>query len=189
MKINQKFIGIQRTTFFNGRRKVGLDTNILIKLYENPHLFSYEEARIFNRKDVIFIHRLCFKELVKYITKGGMNENLAKQEARQFLQSHNIKEIYDFVPEGEIKKFEKESNEKLTKLGKNYLKCHIPDSIILLSFKRANINKVISTDEAFRLCATFLEIDSESIPSLDYKISRELRKIFDYKKRFQRRRH
>lgn len=184
----QRFIGIQRTAFLSGKRKIGLDTNVLIKLYDSPALFSYEEARIFNRRDVIFTHRLCFLELVKYIKKKGFDENEANHQARDFLNSHNIKEICYFVPDEEIKKFEQESNEKFKQMNKENLKCHLPDSIILLSFKKVNINKVISTDESFTWGAKFLGIDEESLPSLDYAISRELRKIFDYKKRFQRKR-
>lgn len=182
----QRFIGIQRTAFLSGKRRVGLDTNILIKLYDSPALFGYEEARIFNRIDVIFTHRLCFLELIKYLKKKGFDENEANHQARDFLNNHNIKEIYCFISDEEIKKFEQESNDKFKQMNKENLKCHIPDSIILLSFKKANINKVISTDESFRECAKFLGIDGEGLPSLDYAISRELRKIFDYKKRFQR---
>lgn len=189
MKNQQRVIGIQRTTFFNGKRRVGLDTNVLIKLFDSPVLFSYEEARIFNRNDVIFTHRLCFMELIRYLKKKGFNEEDANKQADNFLNTHNIKELCHFISEEEIKSFEKESNEKLKRMNKERLKCHVPDSIILLAFKKANINKVISTDESFRECAKFLGIDSESLPSLDYAISIELKKIFNYKKRFHKRRH
>lgn len=188
MKEQAKIIGIQKTTFFSGRRKVGLDTNILIKLYDNPFLFSYEESRIFNKKDVIFIHRLCFKELIKYLVKKGINESQAEEQAIDFLESHNIKEICHFIPKEEIIGFEKESNEKLKQIGKEHLICHTPDSIILLAFKKENINKIISTDESFKICASFLGIDGSSLPSIDYALSRELKKIFDYKKKFHKRR-
>ena len=107
----------------------------------------------------------------------------ARKEAKEFIRRHNINVIYDFIPEDEVNTFEKESNEKLKQMGKTYLECHKPDSIIVLSFKRRGINKVISTDEAFRICATFLGMDGTSMPSLDAVISRELRKVFDYRKK------
>ena len=107
----------------------------------------------------------------------------ARKEAKEFIRRHNINVIYDFIPEDEVNKFEKESNEKLKQMNKLYLRCHKPDSIILLSFKKRGINKVISTDEAFRICATFLGMDGASMPSLDAVISRELRKVFDYRKK------
>lgn len=188
MEKERKAIKIQRTTFFNGKRRVGLDTNVLIKLFDNPAFFSYEEARIFNRDDVVFTHRLCFMELIKYLRKKGFNEEEADHQASIFLNSHNMKELCQFIPEEEIKIFERESNEKLKRMNKERLKCHVPDSIILLAFKKANINKVISTDESFRECANFLGIDSEGLPPLDYAISRELKRIFNYKKRFHKRR-
>ena len=123
-------------------------------------------------------------ELAKYIEKKkniGMEE--ARKEAKEFIRKHNINVIHDFIPEDEVNKFEKESNEKLKKIGKIYLECHRPDSIIVLSFKKRGINKVISTDETFRICAIFLGMDGASMPSFDAIISRELRKIFDYRKK------
>ena len=68
-------------------------------------------------------------------------------------------------------------------MGKENLTCHKPDSIILLAFSKCQINKVISTDEAFREAAKFLNIDGAGLPSLDMVISRELRKIFNYKRK------
>jgi len=180
---------ISRETYFVGKRKIGIDTNILIKLYIQPALFNYEEARIFNRSDIIFTHRLCFMEFVRYLIKRGINKEEAKQQAKNFLNSHNIKELCHFISEEEIKNFEKDCNKKFKQMNKERLRCHIPDSIILLAFKKADINKIISTDESFRECAKFLGMDSESLPSLDYSISRELKRIFDYKKKFHKRIH
>ncbi len=188
MKQQSKFIGIRRATFFNGKRRIGLDTNVLIKLFDSPALFSYDEARIFNRSGAIFTHRLCFIELIRYLRNKGFNEEEANKQANNFLNIHNIKEICHFIPEEEIRSFENKCNERFKQMNKEQLKCHIPDSIILLAFKKANINKIISADESFRECAKFLGMDSESLPSLDYAISRELKRIFDYKKRFHKRR-
>ena len=186
MKKSGKIRGFQRTTVFNGKRKVGIDTNILIKLYSQPFLFSYEESRIFNFKDIIFTHAICFRELIKYLMEKDLTEIKAKEEAKRFLKDHNINLIYPrecFVSEKEVEEFEKESNIELKKFRKDYLKCHKPDSIILLAFKKCRINKIISTDESFRRCAKFMNIDASSIPSLDKAISREFKKIFNYKKK------
>ena len=164
-------------------KKVGIDTNILIKLYDQPMLFEYEEAKIFKSKDTIFTNKICIFELSNYIRKKkNIDIESAKKEAKEFIKQHNINPIYNFIPINEIDKFEKESNEKLSKINL-YLKCHKPDSIILLSFKKKYINKIISTDEAFRRCAEFLEIKSTNIPSINATISRELRKLFDYKRK------
>lgn len=179
-KINT-MIGIQRSTTFNGKRKIGLDTNILIKLYDTPDLFDYEESRIFNEKDTIFIHRICFYELVKYLCKKDYSEELAKKEAKEWLNSRNIKGVFTFIPEEEAKKFEDEVNQCF-KEKKLDLKCHRPDSFILLSYKKEGINKVISTDESFRESAKFLGIDGEGLPSLNSVISRKLRGFFEYRK-------
>ena len=181
---NFGMIGIRRQSTFSGKRRVGLDTNIFIKLYDQPMLFEHEESRIFRFGDLIFTNKICVFELAKYIKKKrNIDMEEARKEAKEFIRRHNINVIYDFIPEDEVNKFEKESNGKLKQMGKTYLECHKPDSIIVLSFKRRGINKVISTDEAFRICATFLGMDGASMPSLDAVISRELRKVFDYRKK------
>jgi predicted nucleic acid-binding protein len=189
MEPQQKIIGITRTSHFIGDRKVGLDTNILIKLYNNPYLFGHEEARIFNYPNLIFIHVITKYEFIKYIVSGGFKEEDAKAKVNSFIREHNIQVIYSkdiYIPEEEIRKFEEQVNEKLRGLGREYLNCHKPDSIILLAFKKSNVNKIISTDEVFREGAKILKIDVEGLPSLSSKISKELKKFFDYKKRCKR---
>ncbi len=175
---------MQKASFFNGKRRIGLDTNVLIKLYDNPGLFSYEEARIFNEKDVIFVHPISEYELSEYMKEKGFDEESAKSEAKKFLSEHNIKKVYCFIPNSKINDFEKDCNEKFKQAGKEHLKCHVPDSIILLAFKEKGISKVISTDEAFREGANLLGMNGSGLPSLDHTIARELKRIFNQKRKY-----
>ncbi|MBS3074685.1 hypothetical protein J4447_04535 [Candidatus Pacearchaeota archaeon] len=175
-----KFIGIRRTTAFNGRRKIGIDTNIFVRIYDQPFLLRVEASRIFNRHDIIFTHAACLREFTKHIMlKKNCDFHSAKEEAKDFIKSRNVRIIYPtecFIPEEELKTFEKQSNEKLANMGKEYLHCHEPDSVIILVFKKCGVNKIYSTDEAARICASFLGMDSSNLPSFDNKIMRELRK-------------
>jgi len=182
-------LSLKRVSFLTGKRKVGLDTNILIKLYEQPGLFDYEEARIFNEKNAVFIHPISLLEFANHLKKKGANKEEADAKVKEFTNRHNISTISYFVHEKEINDFEGYSNEKFKQMKMDYLKCHKPDSIILLAFKKCGINKIISTDEAFRICAEFLGINASKLPSLDFAISRELKKIFDYKKKFKKKRN
>lgn len=190
-KTNDKeIIRIQKFTSFSGKRKVGIDTNVLIKLYEQPFLFNYEESRIFNCMDLMFTHIICFRELVKHIAKKNRDEMIAKKEANIFLNEHNINKIYSkdcWINEEEIKSFEKEVNFKFKEMKMENLECHPPDSLILLAFKKFGINKIWSTDMSFRSGARFLGMDSEGLPSLDYNISKKLREIFNSKNKFRKR--
>lgn len=189
MKNKQKVISIKRETKFIGERRVGLDTNILVKLYDNPFLFDYEESRIFRYQNLIFIHVISKHELIRYLIQKGLKEENAKSEVNNFIRERNIQVIYPkdiFIQEREVIDFEQEVNKKFREIGNDYLECHKPDSIIILAFKKININRIISTDKSFRESAKFIGIDSESIPSLDSKISSELRKIFDYKKKYRK---
>lgn len=189
IKNRQRIIGITRKSQFIGERKVGLDTNILIKLYDNPYLFEYEESRIFRYPNLVFIHVINKYELIEYLVKKGSNEEEARLKIGSLIREKNIRVIYPkdvFIPEGDILRFEDAVNKRLQEIGKPYLKCHKPDSIILLAFKKVNISRIISTDEAFREGAKFLGIDGGSLPSLNSKISKELRRIFDYKRKYKR---
>jgi len=189
MKNQKKFIGIARTSHFVGERKVGLDTNILIKLCDNPLFFSYEESRIFKYPNLVFIHVINKYEFIKYLINKGLSEEEAKTKVNSFIRERNISVIYPrdvFIQEDEINSFEIAVNKKLNESGKEYLECHKPDSIILLAFRKVKINRVISTDEAFREGAKFLGLDGENIPSLNSKISRELKRVFDYKRKHKR---
>lgn len=186
MKINKiKRFEIQRVTSFNWKRKIGIDTNILIRIYEQPFLLDNEASRIFNYNDLIFTHAICKWEFIKKLKKNGLFEEQAKKEASSFLKDNNIKIIYPqdcLISLEKINEFEKESNRKFKEIGKERLKCHKPDSIIILAFHKCGINKILSTDESFREAAKFLGIDSFGLPSINKTISRELYKMFNLNK-------
>ncbi len=169
------------------KRRVGIDTGIFIRIYEQPYLLGYESSRIFNYKDIIFTHVICKGELIRKLKrKEGLSEVEAIKEVNLFVKQNNINVTYSrncFIPEGEVNEFEIGCNKKFKEIGRDYLSCHKPDSIILLAFKNCGINKVISTDESFRECAKFLGMDGEGIPSFNSLVNKELRRIFGYKKR------
>jgi len=185
-----KMIGIQRFTSFKGKRRIGIDTNIFIKLYNQPFLFDYEEARIFNYRDIIFTHSICRFELIKNLMREGKSKEEAKSETKSFLKQHNINVIFSkdcYIPQKKVKAFEKEANKKFEEMNRKDLECHQPDSIILLAFNKCGINKVISTDKSVRESAKLLGMDGSSLPSLNYTISRKMKQIFNYKHKHKKR--
>ncbi|MAH50081.1 hypothetical protein CMI37_29950 [Candidatus Pacearchaeota archaeon] len=187
MKNKITSVGIQRKTHFSGKRKIGMDTNIFIKFYDQPYLLGLEASRMFNYKNLLFTHAICLHEFSKYIKiKEKIDDREAKKKAKLFLRKRNVKVIYPkecFIPKDDIKLFEKESNKKLREGGKDYLKCHMPDSLILLAFKKWGINKVHSTDEIVRICAQFLGMDGAALPSFDKAITRALKGNTKYYKK------
>jgi len=189
MKRNKiKRFSISRHVTFNGRRRVGLDTNILRKIYEQPYLLELEASKIFNKKDLLFTHSVCLHEFTNYLSsRKGLSYDKAKNEAKEFIKSRNVWIIYHKecpITTTESEAFEEESNKKLTGMGKEYLNCHKPDSIILLALKKKGINRVISTDETVRICARFLGMDGSNIPSFDVAVDRELKKNHKFYKKF-----
>lgn len=183
---------ITRATSFNGKRKVGVDTNVLIKIYKDPGLFDYEEARIFNYNDMIFTHSICVYELAKFIKNlEKIDFEEAKNKAKEFAKNHNIIRIFPkdcYVPQKEIEQFQKDVNQHFKQKGISS-QCHFPDSLIVLAFKKCGINKVISIDAGFRESAKFLGLDGSSLPSLNSVISRKLRELYgSRKKKFRNRR-
>jgi predicted nucleic acid-binding protein len=187
MERENKSFAISRATFFNGKRQVGLDTNILIKIYEQPYLLNREASRIFNYKDLIFIHARVKFEFIRKLQKKGFNETEAKNEVNNFLREKNINVIYPnqiFITEEEIKNFENNTNQKIKEIDKNdFLKCHFPDSLILLAYKKFGINKIYSTDESFKFGGHLLGINIEGLLSLNKTIKRELGKNTKFSKK------
>jgi predicted nucleic acid-binding protein len=186
-KVQGQFVGIQKSSYFYGKRKIGIDTNILIKLYNQPSLFDYEESRIFDG-NIVYTHAICKYEFIKALKKD-LGEDKAREEASNFIKEHKIMVIYPkecFISKEEFQLFEQEANKKFIEKGKSGLKCHCPDSIIILAFKKCGINRVISTDLSFRESAILLGMDGSSLPSLDAAISRKLRQAFDYKKSYKK---
>lgn len=176
----KKEISVEMHTRFKGKRKIGLDTNILIKLYDEPILFAYEQARIFNEEDTIFTHRICRIEFIRWLKNNyKLDDKGAEAESNKFLSEHKINCIGVFIPEKEVYDFESKCNDIFKSQNKPYLKCHAPDSIIVLGFAKEGINKIISTDESFRESAKILGIDGERLPNLNDIIKRQLRKTFD----------
>jgi len=179
-------VAITRTCTFSGRRRVGVDTNVFYRIYQQPYLMEGESSKIFSFNDFVYTHIICLHEFKDLIMRDEkISEEDAKVKVKQFLKEKNVRIIYSqqcFINEQERKSFEDDSNKKLRDSGKGYLKCHPPDSIILLAFKKFGINRVLSTDEAVRICASYLKLDSSSIPSFSKATSDELRKIFGKKK-------
>jgi len=185
---NSKGFAISRFSYFNGKRRIGLDANILIKLYDQPYFFDYEQARIFKQENLVFTHKICVWELTKHIIKTKkLNENEAREKAKSFVTDKKITPIYEYFSKDDVKSFENKTNLRFKNEGKSNLYCHYPDSIILLGFKKSGINKIITDDWSFRESAKFLGIDSERLPSLDNKISQELKRIFGINKKFKKR--
>ncbi len=183
----KKGFTITRSVCFNGRRKVGIDTNILRRLYDQPYLLGREASRIFNFNDLIFSHVICLYEFVRYLKKReNLSKEKAKIKAKEFFKKNNVRLIYPkncFVSEQESRSFEEEVNKKLKEEGKDYLDCHSPDSVILLAFKKWGINKIYSTDEAFRIGAQHLGMDGSGLPSFDKLLRDKLRKDKRFSKR------
>ena len=54
---------IIRQTWFNGPRKIGIDSSCLYDLISNPILFSSQRSRIFDQSGIFYTHRICFQEV------------------------------------------------------------------------------------------------------------------------------
>lgn len=187
--VNKKKVhkfSIHRKSNFKGKRKVGMDTNIHIKIHEQPILLDHANAHIFKKKDLVYTHATCAWEFANYLVETESIEfDEARNRVKGILKENNIQIVYPKnvnTTKEEIEEFEKESNKKLKEIKDKNLTCHFPDSRILVDFKKFGINKVISTDESFRVCAKFLGMEAESIPSFNKLLAKQMRMIYGYKK-------
>lgn len=169
---------IERKTKFQGPRKVGLDTGILIDLIDNPTFFSYQALRIFKRNNLFFTHRRCFKEAVDWlIEKRSYSKEKAEKEVNDFLKKNNIKII-------EIDKSNKELLKSMVnRCKKQKIEFHPPDSFIIADFKKNTVNKVYSTNNHFLDACRLFGIDAAKFPTFEKELEEKLKQMFKFRRK------
>lgn len=168
---------IRRESFFQNVRKVGLDSNVLINLVSNAEFYAHHLEKIFNEKDLFFVHKRCVKETIdKLIEKKGYSEEEAKKSVNAFLKTYNIEIIEpDFGNDTLL-------NEMREKCKQHNIEFHIPDCWIIADFKKYGINKVYSTNNHFLDACKLFGIDAVKFPTFERELKNQLKKMFSRKK-------
>lgn len=85
-------IAITKTCTFSGKRKVGIDTNIFYRIYQQPYLMEGEANKIFSFKDLVYTHIICLHEFKDLIMRDEkISEEDAKTKVKQFLNGKMFK--------------------------------------------------------------------------------------------------
>jgi predicted nucleic acid-binding protein len=161
-----------RKTLFQGKRKVGIDSNTIINVIDNKVLFRDTLQQLKDEK-ILFIHEESEKEVPKIlIEEYNYSENEAKTEFERFKKEYNIVVVK-----------KNRSNPLLSSLYEDCKGIHPPDSWILADFKAEGINKVYSGDNKFLEGARILGMDATKTLSLDAELKKQLRNMFKVRRK------
>ena len=177
-------VTITRKTLFYGKRKVGLDSGILIDLIDNPNMFHYQFLRIFKRNNVIFTSIRCINDTIGVlINRKHRPYEQVNQAVNKLLYKHNIgkiQRICNMQHVSEIKQIAKA----------NGININDEDLPIIADFKEFGINKVFTKDRDFAKLCRVIGIEIESMPVLEKEISRQFYSLFQKRyRKFRKTRH
>jgi len=171
----------ERKELFYKKRKVGLDSGILIDLIDNPDMFYYQFLRIFKRDMLVFTSVRCINDaMVVLINRKNYSFQQASQKINQFLSEHKINKIQRICEIQDIIKIENIAKEKKININEE-------DLPIIADFKKFGINKVFTKDKNFAELCKVVGIETENMPVIEREISRQFYQLFKAKyKKFKK---
>ncbi len=171
----------KRKELFYEKRKVGLDSGILIDPVDNPDMFYYQFLRIFKRDRLVFTSVRCIDDAIGVlINRKNYPPEQANQKINQFLYKHKINKIQRICELQDITKIRNLSKEKKININEE-------DLPIIADFKKFGINKVFTKDKNFAELCKIVGIETESMPVIEREISRQFYQLFKAKyKKFKK---
>lgn len=170
--LKRKEFRIQKWPKRTEKRKIGLDSCVLIELIDRPEFFNNKAADIFKEKNLIFTHRLCVKETVNWLVKkrGELPEE-AEEKVKEFLSEKNISVTRRRASKAEVKALYEECE-------RNDVRIHPPDSFIIADFAKAGINTCYSINNHFVDVCRVAEIDGIKFPTFEREIKEKFKELF-----------
>ncbi len=136
--------------------KVGIDTNVFIKLFEDSETLNLLKDKGY----LLYTNPKCLWEMCKYIKSMGLKDTNTEGIVSRFMERNGIEWTSEEVDIEEIRAFEEECKN----LGIN---CHYPDSEFVLVFKKEGISIIYSDDHGFRKSAEILGMKACRLKDLE----------------------
>lgn len=160
-------ISIKRNINFSGKRKVGLDSCVIIDMMEYFEMLSYI-SNLLKEKDLLYTHEICVEEIIKILadkTKTSVDETR--------------KEVIDFLKQNNINIIKKDKNNILYKT----ISIHKPDCFIIADWKKQGINLAYSQNNHFNEACILAGISAVKIPTFDKLVEKKLKELFKLNKK------
>lgn len=171
--MTKRGIKITRETYFEGARKVGLDSGMLISLVDNEQLFSEYILKIDEEKGLLFTHEICVEESIEVLSRDyGHEKEKAKLKVEKFLQDHGI----EILPRDRTNTETVKMMFQQCKTAK--IDFHPPDCFIIADFYKNGINKVYSNNNHFLDACRLFGMDTSKLRTEEKEIERQLRELF-----------
>jgi len=166
---------------FYTKRKVGLDSGILIDFIDNPEISHYQFLKVFKRNKMISTSIRCINDTIGVlINRKNYSPEQANKIVNQFLFEHNIRKIPKICNVDDITKIKNTVREKNININEE-------DLPIIADFKKFGINKVFTKDKNFSELCRVVGIESEKMLVVEKEISRQFYQLFkDKYKKFKK---
>jgi len=166
---HKQFI-IQRKSKFQGQRKVGIDSCVLIDFIDTPFVTQYQQLKIFGPADLFFTHPICKSETIAILSdKKRLSSEEAEKQVSEFLINNNISLVELGKGDSLLVHFRADC--------KNHnVEIHEPDDFILVDFKACGINKIYSTNNHFLEAAKLLGMEADKVPTIENQMKRIISK-------------
>lgn len=169
--MKKRFFSIKRETMFQGPRKIGLDSDCIIRTLTNPILYAVYQEEL-SKTGLIHIHEKSLKEVPKVLERDyKLSKEEAEKKLKEFIEKKGVKIVPKIIGNPLLPIMKAECRRR-------GIKFHPPDSWIIADFKRFGINKVYSGNKHFLEACRLFGIDATEIPSVDKRIKQEFRRLY-----------
>src|SRR3989344_9690179 len=128
--------------------KIGIDTNVFIRFFDSR--FAIEHIKFTLGNAEVYTHPKCLWEIYKHLKRTNQEKNYYPEgDVGYFINKNKISLTKQDLNEEEIRDFEKLCQS-------NGINCHYPDSEIILTFKKEDIEIVYSQDKELRKASRLL---------------------------------
>lgn len=165
---------MEKKVFPKGSYKIGLDTCFLIQLATRNIDINKLKEIFFPNKSVFFYANITEKEFKGVLKYGyGYRKNEADRVWQELVSFFNLEPLFDKGFKGKNFQKIKEVNEKLAKDRDNpnfskTFKIGFPDMKIISCFMGEGMDRVYSSDEAFRETCKKLNLNAPEITLRKY---------------------
>ncbi len=131
-----------RRPLVTDKKKIAIDTNIIINLIDNPECLDYLDA-ILKESNIFYTHEICVEEAKEVLSKRPFNYNRTEAQSK----------VDDFIKKYSITIIKRDpTNKRLAwELVDLCESCSInlypPDNFILADWKKSEITHVYTQDD------------------------------------------
>jgi predicted nucleic acid-binding protein len=162
-----------RRPLVTGKKKIAIDTNIIINLIDNPECCNYLDT-LLKESDLFYTHEICVGEAKDVLSKKPFNYSRIEAQSK----------VDDFIKKYSITIIKRNPTNKrlaweLVDLCKSCsIDLHPPDNFILADWKKAGITHAYTQDDELMDACNLVGIVASRLFDLKSEDEEKIRKFF-----------